>query len=133
MGSSVLPPQCGRLATLHGRGCNSALETCSNSVSIAQRLQQLADPLPAARLRIHGPDQMSTRRIGQLGDYPDQLAVKITGLLLAVIRSMRDEGHYRALPPNQACRDVAVIVESYLADIPCPDDVGPIVVGHPHI
>jgi hypothetical protein len=33
---------------------------------------------------------VGTRRIGQLGDYPDQLAVKITGLLLVVMGPVRN-------------------------------------------
>jgi hypothetical protein len=68
-----------------------------------------------------------------LAAHPDQLAVKITGLLLVVMCPVRDKRHDRALPSRQPCRHVTVVIEAHAADIPCPDDVGPLFAGHPHV
>jgi hypothetical protein len=52
---------------------------------------QLSSGLPGHSRRLrHLP---SPKRIGQFGDHPDQLAVKITRLLLVVMRPVRDRRH----------------------------------------
>src|SRR5207245_2295029 len=39
----------------------------------------------------------------------------------------------RAVVAGQPCRDGAAVVEHDCGDFPGPDNLGPIVVGHPHI
>src|SRR5271169_6765137 len=95
-------------------------------------LQRLADPLPATRLVVYGPHQEGTRRVRQLGDDPDQLAVKVVRSVLVMMRLVPGDRHYRAVCAGQPHGDVSVIVQAGTRDVPRADDFGTFVIRDPH-
>src|SRR5580693_7362965 len=99
----------------------------------ASVLQRLADPLPATRLVVYGPRQEGARRVGQFGDNPDQLAVKIVRPALLLMCPVRDDRHDRAIRAGQPHDDVAVIVQAGHRDIAGPDDLGTLIVCYPYV
>src|SRR5580704_12467198 len=87
-------------------------------------LQRLGDPLPAACLVVHRARQEGSCRVGQFGDNPDQLAVKIVGPALLLVCPARDDRHDRAIRAGQPHDDVAVVVQAGHRDIPGANDLG---------
>src|SRR5580704_13525502 len=96
-------------------------------------LQRLGDPLPAACLVVHRARQEGSCRVGQFGDNPDQLAVKIVGPALLLVCPARDDRHDRAIRAGQPHDDVAVVVQAGHRDIPGADDLGTLIVRHPYV
>jgi hypothetical protein len=82
---------------------------------------------------MHGPDKVGTRRIRQFGKDADELAVKLFWSVLVVLRSVRDKCHQGGIPTDQSCRDIPVVVKVYRGDISRPDELGLIVLSHPHV
>ena len=82
---------------------------------------------------MHRPYDVGARRIGQLGDNTEQLAMKVAGPVLVTVRPVRDERYDRAFRAGQPGRDVAIVVENNGGDFPGPDDFGSLIIGHPHI
>src|SRR5260370_13615650 len=96
-------------------------------------LQRLGDPVPAARLVVHRPYELRTRRIRQFGENADQLTVELFWSVLIVLRSVRDKCDQGSVPTDQPRRDVPVVVKAYRSDVPGPDEFGPIVLSNPHV
>jgi hypothetical protein len=82
---------------------------------------------------MYRPDKMATRRIRQFGKDADKLPVKLLWSVLVVLRSVRDECHQGGISADQSCRDVPVVVKIYRSDISRPDELGAIVLSHPHV
>jgi hypothetical protein len=76
---------------------------------------------------------MGSRRIRQFGKDPDKLAVKLFWSVLVILRSVPDECHQGGIPTDQSCGDVPVVIKIYRRDIFRPDELGPIVLSHPHV
>jgi hypothetical protein len=91
-------------------------------------LQMLTDPMPAPHLIVDRPHQEGSRRVGQLRDNADQLAVKVAGPLLVAMSPLPGDGHDRAVSAGQPHRDIAVVVERGGRDIPCADDLRTLIV-----
>jgi predicted Na+-dependent transporter len=96
-------------------------------------LQWLTDPLPAPRLVVDRPHQEGSGRVGQFGDDPDQLAVKVVRPVLLIMRSVPGDRHDLAVPADQPDRDVAVVVQARARDIPGANDLSALIVRDPYV
>ena len=96
-------------------------------------LQWLADPLPAPGLEVDRPHQEGSGRVGQFGDDPDQLAVKVVRPLLLMMRSVPGDRHDLAVPADQPDRDVSVVVQAGARDIPGADDLSALIIRDPYV
>ena len=96
-------------------------------------LQWLADPLPAPRLVVDRPHQEGSGRVGQFGDDPDQLAVKVVRPVLLIMGSVPGDRHDLAVPADQPDRDVAVVVQAGARDIPGANDLSALIIRDPYV
>ena len=96
-------------------------------------LQWLAEPLPAPRLVVDRPHQEGSGRVGQFGDDPDQLAVKVVRPVLLIMGSVPGDRHDLAVPADQPDRDVAVVVQAGARDIPGANDLSALIIRDPYV